>query len=125
MLMVLVPLLVAPPISMVEVTGASLIFKVVAALPKLMVVAVASTSPKVVESVNREVVMVGEVPKTATPVPTSSDNVFNRTELNAVAAKLEEASVTTNLEAVTPDKVIVPLLDTPVKPEAAPAPVIS
>jgi len=54
--------------------------KVVAAWAKLTVVAVVLIKAKVVEGVVKEVVIAGEVPKTATPVPVSSDKVFRRTD---------------------------------------------
>ena len=58
---------------MVVVPVAAPRLRLVAAPAKLTVVAVVLTRAKVVEGVVMLVVMVGEVPKTATPVPVSSD----------------------------------------------------
>lgn len=109
----------------VVVPVAAPILNVVAAPAKLTVVAMVLTRAKVVESVTKLVVMVGEVAKTANPVPVSLDNVSAKLADVPVVAKLEEASVVTNLEAVRPERVIVPDDDIPVRPEAAPAAVIS
>ena len=59
---------------MVVVPVAAPRLRVVAAPAKFTVVAVVLTRAKVVEGVVRLVVMAGEVPKTATPVPVSSLN---------------------------------------------------
>jgi hypothetical protein len=75
-------------------------FKVVAAPPKLTVVAVESTSPKVVEPVRIEVVKVGEVAKTNNPVPVSSDTEAATLAEEMLVARLLDPSVTTNLLAV-------------------------
>lgn len=61
---------------------------VVAAPAKFTVVAVVFTSAKVVEGVVSEVVMAGDVPKTATPVPVSSVKAANRFALEGVAKKV-------------------------------------
>src|SRR3989344_5652023 len=60
-------------LAMVVVPVAAPIFKAVAAPAKLTVVAVVLTKAKVVEPVVRLVVIAGDVPKTATPDPVSSD----------------------------------------------------
>ena len=51
------------------------IASVVAAPAKLTVVAVVFNKSKLVEAVVREVVIAGDVPKTATPVPVSSERL--------------------------------------------------
>ena len=71
------------------------------------------------------VVKVGEVPKTNTPDPVSSE-----IERAALAEEIEVARappvvVLTNLSAVRPENVIVPDDVTPVPPVIAPAPVMS
>ncbi len=61
------------------------IFKaVVAPPPKLMVVALVFKRSKLVEAVVRLVVIAGEVPKTATPDPVSSERVFIKIEDSAL-----------------------------------------
>ena len=94
--------------------------KVVAAPAKLTVVAIVFANAKVVESVIREVVIVGEVANTANPVPVSSERVLRRTDEMAVAARLLDPSVTTNLDAVRPDKVMVPDDEIPESPAIVP-----
>ena len=96
-------------------------FKVVVAPPaKLTVVAVVLSRSKLVEGVVKEVVIAGDVPKTATPVPVSSVRAFSRAEEGPDPVKLLEPSVNTALEAVTPEKVIVPEEAIPVAAVIAP-----
>ena len=121
-----VPLAVRVPVAVkalltVVVPVPAPIERVVAAPAKLTVVAVVLTSEKVVEPVVIEVVMSGEVPNTATPVPVSSDNELRRAAEVAVVVRFEDASVKTAREAVRPEKVIVPEDVMPVAPVIAPA----
>ncbi len=128
-LAVSVPLVVVIPVIVkalliVVVPVAAPIESVVAAPPKFIVVAVVFANAKVVESVMREVVIVGDVANTASPVPVSSDKVFNKFADVPVVARLEEESVVINLDAVNPESVIVPLEEMPDSPEMVPDAVI-
>jgi hypothetical protein len=93
----------------VEVPVPAPILSVVAAPAKLTVVAVVLTKAKVVEPVVRLVVIAGEVPKTATPDPVSSDMESMRTEDRAVVVRLLDASVKSILEAVMSAKLTTPV----------------
>ena len=74
---------------------------VVAPPPKLMVVAVVLRRSKEAEPVTKLVVIVGDVPKTATPVPVGSDRELKSMELAlATAVNWLEAFVLTNRFAV-------------------------
>ena len=94
---------------------------VVAPPAKLTVVAVVLTRLKAVEAVVSDVVIAGDVPKTATPVPVSSVRALRRAEEAPEPVKLDEASVKSALLAVTPVNWIVPEEIIPVAPETAPA----
>lgn len=80
--------------------------RVVAAWAKLTVVAVVLTKANVVEPVVKEVVIAGEVPNTATPLPVSSVRASSKAADKAVAAKLEDASVNMALDAVRSGRLI-------------------
>ena len=82
---------------------------VVEAPAKLTVVAVVLTSAKVVEPVVRLVVIAGDVPKTATPVPVSSDNEFKSAAERAVEVRFDDASVNTALDAVRSARLTTPV----------------
>ena len=69
--------------------------------------------------------IVGELPKTTDPEPVSSDNEAARSADAPLVTKFFEASVNTALEAVNPEKLIVPDEEIPVAPVIAPAPEIS
>ncbi len=127
-------LIVLPPVPLpmlmaVKAVLPGPIFKaVVAPPPKLIVVAVVFKRSKEVEAVTREVVMLGEIEKTANPPPTepvSSETVAANAAEVPVVARLDEPSVVTNLEAVKPEKLMVPDEVMPVAPVIAPAPEIS
>ena len=59
------------------------------------------------------VVRVGEVAKTTTPVPVSSDREFSRAAEAAVVVKLDDPFVNNPLEAVRPGMLILPVLLSP------------
>ena len=86
-----------------------------------MVVAVALSKSNELEPVVKELVIAGEVLKTATPpVPVSSDSESDKAAEAPVETKLEEPSVKTALEAVRPEKLIVPDEVMPVAPVITP-----
>lgn len=119
------PVIAVVALLMVAVPVAAPIFKVAAAPAKLIVVATVLNKSKEVDPVVMEVVMAGEVPKTTTPVPVSSDRELERAADAPETAKLEEPSVNKALDAVRPENVIVPEEERPVRPLATPAPVTS
>ena len=81
----------------------------------LTVVAVVLKTLKEVEPVTTLVVKLGEVLKTATPVPVSSLSEFSKAAEVPVELSCDEPSVKTALLAVRPLKVIVPEEDRPVR----------
>lgn len=88
---------------------------VVASPKALTVVAVVLKTLKEVEPVTTLVVKLGEVLKTATPVPVSSLSELSKAAEVAVVLSCDEPSVKTALLAVRPLKVIVPEEDRPVR----------
>ena len=96
---------------------------VVAPPARLTVVAVVLSKSKEDEPVVKLVVIAGEVPKTATPLPVSSDKMLiNSAEVAAAATVVRffDPSVTTKAEAFKPEKVIVPEEANPVAAVIAP-----
>lgn len=77
--------------------------------------------PAIILGVVRSVVKVGDVPKTATPVPVSSERELSKYEEVAVETRFFEASEKIAREAVRSERLIVPEEVIPVKPVAAPA----
>lgn len=88
------------PLAMVAVPVAAPIFKVVAAPKALTVVALVLKTSNELEPVVMLVVIEGDVPKTATPVPVSSERVASKSAEAPVVANWEEALDVTNLLAV-------------------------
>ena len=87
-------------------------FSVVAAPAKLTVVAVVFNSAKVVEPVVSEVVIAGDVPKTATPLPVSSEIALARLADEGVAKNVNTPDPGTVTESVPSPPLVVtnPLL---------------
>lgn len=122
-LMVLVPVVItpAPKLMAVYAVVPLPIFKAVVVAPKaLTVVAVVFNRSNEAEPATSEVVMVGDVPKTATPEPVSSVNEVAKTEEAKDETKFLDPSVATTDEAVSPEKVMVPDDVIPVAPVMAP-----
>ena len=111
----------APPV--VRVAPSAPRVRAVAAPPMFKVVATVLSKSKEAEPETREVVMVGLVPKTATPVPVSSVKVARRAAELLEVARADAPSVTTNLLAVKPLTVTVAPVMAPaqVKLPVAPA----
>jgi hypothetical protein len=89
------------------------IVRVVAAPAKLTVVAVVLIRSKELDPVVREVVIAGDVPKTATPLPVSSVNALDRAEEAPLEVSPLEPLVTTNCEAVRLGTITDPLVAEP------------
>ncbi len=112
-------------LAMVAVPDPAPRLRVVAAPKASIVVALVLKTSKSVVAVVIEVVISGEVPKTETPVPVSSERDASKAAEAPVVAKLEDPSVKRALEAVRPEKLMVPEEVMPVAPVIAPAAEIS
>ena len=66
--------------------------------------------PPMTRGLVMEVMKVGEVPRTRTPVPVSSETALDTAALSPVEVNTLEASVKTNLEAVRAELVTVPVM---------------
>jgi hypothetical protein len=114
----------------VAVPVAAPIFKVVAAPKALIVVAVVFKRSNDVDPATREVVIVGLVPNTATPVPVSSERVsLSAVEVplvvNCPPVVVNSARSAVKEEKVTVEDALSVVVDTPVAPVMAPVPVMA